>query len=87
MTALTRSRRDWKLYVVPGRTGKLRYVVECPYDLPELTWDNDFGRGMRCYCRTFPTRGKAERYIEKHKELEATHEHEQHRTDPAYSGG
>ena len=38
--------------------------VTCPND-PELTWSNDFGRGMYCGCRRFPSEGKATRYVER----------------------
>lgn len=86
MTGLTRTTRNWSLYTVTGRSGKPRHIVQCPFDLPELTWENDFGRGMRCYCRTFPTRGKAERYINKHKELEQQRGQCIDNTDPAYAG-
>lgn len=41
------------------------WSVECPYDVPEPSWENDFMRGYRCRCRRFPTQGKAERYVGK----------------------
>lgn len=41
------------------------WQVTCPLPPMELTWDNDFGRGMRCGCRRFPSEGKAIRYVER----------------------
>jgi hypothetical protein len=41
------------------------WQVTCPQPPVELTWDNDFGRGMRCGCRRFPSEGKATRYVER----------------------
>lgn len=55
----------WKVERIANRReGKRPFVwqVICPETPPELDWDNDFGRGMRCGCRRFPTEGKATRY-------------------------
>lgn len=54
------------------REGKRPFVwqVICPEPAVELTWDNDFGRGMRCGCQRFPSEGKATRYAER---MEAAH--------------
>jgi hypothetical protein len=41
------------------------WQVICPEPPVGLTWDNDFGRGMRCGCRRFPSEGKATRYVER----------------------
>lgn len=41
------------------------WIVTCPDIMPEPSWENDFGRGMYCGCRRFPTEGKATRYMER----------------------
>jgi hypothetical protein len=61
---------DWKIERVPTRPGSRRafvFKVTCPEPPMELTWDNDFGRGARCGCRRFPSKGKAERYVDSMK--------------------
>lgn len=61
---------DWEIKRVPTRPGSRRafiFEVTCPEPPMELTWDNDFGRGLRCGCRRFPTKGKAERYVDRMK--------------------
>jgi len=62
------SAATWILKRVPSREGSRRafvWEVTCPYPPDEPTWENDFGRGMRCGCRRFPTEGKATRYLER----------------------
>ena len=57
----------WKIERKPNIREDRRPVwqVICPETPPELTWDNDFGRGMRCGCQRFRTEGKATRYVER----------------------
>lgn len=57
----------WKIQQMDNiRVGRRPvWQVICPTPPPELTWDNDFGRGMRCGCQRFPTKGKATRYVER----------------------
>lgn len=57
----------WEIKRVPNKREGRRPVwqVTCPQPPAELTWDNDFGRGMRCGCRRFPSEGKATRYVER----------------------
>jgi hypothetical protein len=58
----------WKVKRIANRRESKRpfvWQVICPETPPELSWDNDFGRGMRCGCRRFPTEGKATRYVER----------------------
>lgn len=50
-----------------GKQREFIWEVTCPYPPDEPTWDNDFGRGMRCGCRRFRTEGKAIRYVERMK--------------------
>lgn len=70
----------WSIKKVPARIrkgGKQRafvWEVTCPAPPPELTWENDFGRGMRCGCRRFPTEGKATRYVERMEGATVTQE-------------
>lgn len=57
----------WKIERIANRHRRRPFVwqVTCPEPAVELTWDNDFGRGMRCGCRRFRTEGKATRYVER----------------------
>ena len=65
---------EWTIKRIENRHHRRPYVwqVICPETPPELTWDNDFGRGMRCGCQRFRTEGKAMRYVERMKAGEAT---------------
>jgi hypothetical protein len=63
--------QGWVITKIPAKIrkgGKQRefiWKVTCPFEVPEPTWENDFGRGMRCGCQRFPTEGKATRYVER----------------------
>lgn len=48
-----------------GKQREFVWEVTCPETPAEPTWENDFGRGMRCGCRRFPTEGKATRYVDR----------------------
>jgi len=66
---------EWKVARVLTRPESKRdfiWEVSCPDEYPELSWENDFGRGMRCRCRRFRTEGKATRYVEAQKALDAS---------------
>jgi hypothetical protein len=66
-------RRDagWQINKVRAKVragGKQRefiWEVSCPNPPEAPSWENDFGRGMRCGCRRFRTEGQATRYVEK----------------------
>lgn len=60
-------KNKWKIERVANRREGRRPVwqVTCPETPDEPSWDNDFGRGMRCGCRRFPSEGKATRYVER----------------------
>lgn len=60
-------KNKWEIKQIPNRREGRRPVwqVTCPLPPVDLTWDNDFGRGMRCGCRRFPSEGKATRYVER----------------------